>query len=259
MATGKKLELKAEKRKITGRKVKQLRKEGILPANIYGKDVKSLAIQVPAKEFQPVFKEAGETGLLDLLIAGEDKTRPVLIHNLQLDPVTDTALHVDFHQVSLKEKITAKIPLVLVGEAPIVKEKAGILIQPVNEIEVKALPTELPEKIEVAVGGLKAVGEGVTVADLKIPAAVELLTGKDQLVVKIEPLAKKEEVAPPPAEAVPPAEGEPAEPAGEGKAEEGKPEETKPAEKKPAEAPSEQKAPEAPKPGKEAKLVEEKK
>ena len=108
--------LKAEKRKVEGRKVKTLRREGILPANVYGKDVKSLSIQVSLKEFSKVFKEAGETGLVEIEI-GKEK-RPVLVNNIQYDPVTDLPLHVDFHQVDLKKKTTASVPIEFVGDAP---------------------------------------------------------------------------------------------------------------------------------------------
>ena len=96
------LKLSAKPRKILGRKVKKIRREGILPANLYGKKIKSQALELPTAEFLKVFKEVGETSLVDLVI--NSQTRPVLIHNLQIHPVTDEPLHVDFHQVSLTEK-----------------------------------------------------------------------------------------------------------------------------------------------------------
>src|SRR6266478_2357799 len=102
-----KTELKAEKRKITGRKVKTIRAKGLLPANVYGRDVKSLAIEINTKEFNEVFKKAGETGIISIAIGKEEK--PVLVHNVQLHPATGDILHVDFLQVNLKEKVTAQI------------------------------------------------------------------------------------------------------------------------------------------------------
>jgi len=104
-----------------------------------------------------VFQAAGETGLVQLTVEGEEKVRPVLIHRVQLDPVTDRLVHVDFHQVDLKETLIAKVPVELVGEAPAAKQGLGILIQPIAEVEVEALPTDLPEKFEVEVCGLAAV------------------------------------------------------------------------------------------------------
>src|SRR5687768_15624386 len=96
--------LKVAKREVVGKKVKNLRKEGLIPGTIYGKDVKSLSIQVPLKEFEGVYKEAGETGLVDITLDGQ-AGKPVLIKHVQLDPKLSTPIHVDFHQVNLSEKI----------------------------------------------------------------------------------------------------------------------------------------------------------
>ena len=194
--------LQAEKRTTTGRKVKKLRQEGLLPANIYGKKVKSLAVQVDLKSFSPIYKETGETGLVELKVKGETKARPVLIHNVQLNPVDDQPIHADFYQVDLKEKVTTEVPIELIGESPAVKEKIGILIQPLTEVEIEALPAELPDKFEVNIGELKKVGDTVTVGGLKVPKGVKVLTDVKQILAKIEPPAE-EEAAPPPVEAAP--------------------------------------------------------
>ena len=201
-----KTKLAVEKRKITGRKVKLLRRDGFLPANIYGKKVKSLAVQLATKTFLPVFKEAGETGLVELKVTGEENVRPVLIHHVHFHSVSGDPLHADFYQVDLKEKVTTKVPVELIGEAPAVKEKIGILIQPLNEVEVEALPADLPEKIEVNISDLKAVNDVVTVDKVKVPSGVKILTDQKEVLVKIEPPAKEEEVIVPPEEA--PVEGE---------------------------------------------------
>lgn len=203
MARKDKPKLTAEKRKILGRKVKTLRKEGLLPANIYGKKVKSLAVQADFKSFLATFKESGETGVVNLKVKGETKTRPVLIHNVQFDPLTDQPLHADFYQVDLKTKVTTEVPIELVGESPAAKEKVGILIQPLTEVEVEALPTDLPDKLELDISGLKEVDDAVTVADLKAPKGVKILVSEKEILAKIEPLAKEEEVALPPEEEVP--------------------------------------------------------
>jgi len=197
-----KVSLKVEKRKVLGKKVKKLRKEGILPANIYGKNVKSLAVQVSLKEFLPIYKKVGETGIVEIMVEGEKTPRHALIHNVQKDPVTDQLLHADFHQVSLTEKITASIPVELVGESPAVAQKLGVLIQPLSEVEVEALPTELPEQFTVDISGLKEVDQAITVGDLKPPAGVKILTSEKEILVKINPPTKEEEVAPPPTEVV---------------------------------------------------------
>ncbi|MBM3208735.1 50S ribosomal protein L25 [Candidatus Shapirobacteria bacterium] len=195
-----KRKLKVEKRKILGRQVRKLRREGVIPANIYGKAIKSLAVAVKEKELRDVYKEVGETGVIELEVEGEKENKPVLIHNLQVHPVSGQSLHVDFHQVVLTEKTTVTIPVELTGESPAVAQKLGILVQPISEIEVEALPGDLPEKFTVDISGLANVGDAVLVKD--IPAdrkKLALKAGEDQVVAKVEPLAKEEVVTPPPA------------------------------------------------------------
>jgi large subunit ribosomal protein L25 len=181
--------LKAEKRKVLGKNVKKLRREGIIPANVYGKNVKSASLQVVAKDFYTVFKEAGETGLVDLEFDGQ--AIPVLIHNVQTDFRGNT-LHADFYQVNLKEKVKTMVPLEIIGEPSAVTEKIGILMNIVDEVEVEALPESLPENIEVNVEHLAQIDDQITVGDLKIPEGVEVLTDKEQVVAKIGELVTKE-------------------------------------------------------------------
>lgn len=185
-----KIQLQAQKRTISGRKVKQIRKQGFLPANVYGKKITSRAVQVAVKDFTSVFARAGGSGLVELSLA--DKKVPVLIHNVQYHPVTNTPLHADFFQVDLKEKITAKVPVVLVGEAKAVKDKAGVLLTILSELEVEALPADLPEKIEVDVTHLALIDESVKVESIKVSEKVKILAGNDLDIVKIAPLVSKE-------------------------------------------------------------------
>lgn len=194
--------LKADKRKILGRKVKNLRNKGILPANIYGKNIKSIAVQVDQTSFQKLFVKAGETELLDMQLEKEKEVHPVLIRNIQVDPVTDNPLHVDFMQVILTEKIEAAVPLVFINETPAVKEGKGIFLELLNELSVEALPTDLPSQIEVDISGLKEVGDGIMVRELKLPKRVSVKAGAEELVCKIEPLATAAVEEPPEAVAV---------------------------------------------------------
>lgn len=188
-----KQKLASKKRTITGKKVKKLRKEGILPANIYGKNIKSQAVSVDLKEFQKVFEKAKETTIIDLKIEGEEKPRPVLIHNPQFHSVTGLPLHVDFYQVSLKEKIKASIPLLFMGESPAVANKEGMLLTLLNEVEVECLPSDLPEKIKVDVSSLKKVEDELKVKDLKVDKTkIEILTDQNLGVCRIEPLITEE-------------------------------------------------------------------
>ena len=230
--------LAIEKRKILGKQIKKLRREGILPGNIFGKNIKSTSVQVLLKDFTPVYKEAGSTGLVDLELDG--KIIPVLIQDLQTD-YKNNVLHANFYQVNLKEKVKSAIPLEIVGEPKAVTEKIGLLMNILSEVEVEALPEDLPEHIEVNVEHLAAVDDQITVADLKVPTGVEVLTDPAQVVSKIDELVSKEaqelaaeEAAAAEAAKAEGAEGEaaPAEGATEGEqpAEEGKPKEEAPTE-----------------------------
>lgn len=192
--------LKAERRRLVGRKVKTLRREGILPANIFGKKIKSTSIQVNTDELKKVYKEVGETTLLNLQLAGEKEDRPVLIANIQKEPVSDAFIHVDFHQVDLKEKVEAKVPVELTGESPAEKQGIGTVVVYINEIEVEALPTDLPEKFTVDTSKLTEVDQVVYVKDLAIDKKkLGVKTDLESILVKVEPPQKEEVVASPPA------------------------------------------------------------
>ena len=204
----KRYSLSATPRIIFGKKVKQLRRANLVPANVYGHNVEPVAISLEQKPFLATFKKAGETGLIDLQI-GEDKaTRPALVHSVLLDPVSNAILHVDFYQVNLKEKLTATVPLEFVGESPIVKNKEGILLELLQEVEVESLPTDIPSSIVVDISILVEVDQGIVAGDLPLPAGVELQTEADEMVCKIDSALMAEEVveevvAPESVEAVP--------------------------------------------------------
>ncbi len=187
-----KISLKSKKRELFGRKVKRLRKLGLIPANVFGNKIKSHSITVDAKEFAEIFKKAGETQIIDL----DEKS--VLVSNLQIDPVSGQIIHIDFRQVDLKEKIEAKVPVELIGESPAEKQNLGTVVQQIHEIEVEALPSDLPEKIVVDATVLTEVDQAIYVKDLKVSKDVEIKTDIELIVVKVEPPTKEEvvEVAP---------------------------------------------------------------
>lgn len=203
-----KITLVADKRTVSGRKVKSLRYEGIIPANVFGKKIKSMALQVSLKDFEDVFNKAGETGIVDLSIKNGKKPEntSVLISNVQKNPVSDTTIHVDFRQVDLKEKIEAAVPIEYSGESPAEKTGIGTVVHYVNEVTVEALPADLPEKFEVDVSSLTEVDQAVLVKDLKYDKAkVTIKDDLEKIITKVEPPQKEEVVVPPAEEA--PAEG----------------------------------------------------
>ncbi|MCL5411261.1 MAG: 50S ribosomal protein L25 [Patescibacteria group bacterium] len=197
------VKLEATSRIVLGKKVKKLRREGLIPANIFGHNIKSAAIQINAKNFQKVFKDSGETGLIDLEI-GEEKTRPVLVAGFQKEPRSGEILHIDFHQVNLKEKVVTHVPVTLVGEAPVEKNKEGLILQTINELEIECLPTDIPSDIEVDISGLTEVGQAIRVEDLKVDREkCEVKNESEEMVVSVQPVEMEEvveEAAPTPKE-----------------------------------------------------------
>ncbi|QHO63211.1 50S ribosomal protein L25 [Candidatus Chazhemtobacterium aquaticus] len=196
--TKKQIDLSVEPRTLSGRKVKNLRRQGILPANIFGNKITSTSIQLDLKDFQKTYEQAGETNIITLSLKGESKTRPVLVSNVHLDPVTDTPLHVDFHQIDLTQKVTATVPVELIGTAPAEEEKGAVIVQIINELDVEALPGDLPDSLEVDLSSLKEFGDFLSVKDIKIDATkVEIDAEPDQQVVQAQE-PKEEEVEPTP-------------------------------------------------------------
>ena len=187
-----KIKLEAEIRKIVGKKVKKLRSEGIIPANLFGKDIKSTSLQVTGDKFRKIFRKAGETSVVE--IAFDKKIEPALIHKVQKDPVTDKIIHIDFHKVNLKEKITAHVPLVLIGESPAEKNGTGLILQTINELEIESLPGDIPHQIEVDISKLGEIGETVHIKDLKIDREkVEVKNESEDVVVTVQNAEMKEE------------------------------------------------------------------
>jgi large subunit ribosomal protein L25 len=144
-------------------KAKHLRRQGILPANIYIPKKESIALEMDPINFAKLYKEVGETGLIYLNIEGESKAIPVLIDQVDMDYLGSNFEHVVFRGVNLKEKITANVPVEVVGEFDVPE---AVLITVQNEVEVEALPADLPEKFVFDVSKLKMIGDSFTMADL---------------------------------------------------------------------------------------------
>lgn len=209
-----KITLKIEPRKVTGKAVKKLIQQGTIPGNIFGKNVASLSVQVKATDFNRIYDQAGETQVVYLQLPEETTPRPVLITNISVDPISDAIIHIDFHQVDLKEKVTANIPVELVGESPAVKDFQASIITSLSEIEVEALPTDLLENIEIDISVLKNIGDVIKIADLQIDRTkLEIKDDPETVIVSVAGQQAEEVIAPPaPVEGEAPAEGEAAKP-----------------------------------------------
>jgi large subunit ribosomal protein L25 len=185
------INLEAKTRKETGKKVKSLRKKGIIPAVLYGPKTETLSLEVNQKEFEKVFREAGESSLIQLSVG--PKKFLTLIHALEIDAISQKPIHIDFYQPRLDEEITVVVPLVFEGEAPAVKELGGTLVKNIHELEVKALPQHLPHEIRVNIEKLKTFEDAVLIKDLIIPPEVKVLKGQEEIIVLVTPIEKVEE------------------------------------------------------------------
>ena len=212
------IELRAEPRSITGKKVRFLRRQGVVPANVYG-HADSRAVQIPERQAEQVLARAGRTQLITLAVDGE--TTPVLVKDFQRHPIRRSLLHVDFYRVAMTETLRIDVPLRLVGEAPGIREFDATLLQSMTTVSAESLPGDLPEAIDVDLSVLTDLDAAIHVRDLKAPAGVTIVADPEELVAKLLPptVERVEE----PEEAVAEAEGAPetaatagAEPAEEG-------------------------------------------
>jgi large subunit ribosomal protein L25 len=168
--------LAAQPRAVLGKGVRHLRRQGIVPANVFGKDVESTAIQLDAREFQRTLKSHGSRNLFDLSIEGEGKARPVLIRALSRRGGMGEVDHIDFYQVDPRRPITTSVALNFTGEAPAVKDLAGTLVTLVETVVVRCLPLAIPEGIEADISKLVGFDVSLTVGDLAVPEDVEIVT-----------------------------------------------------------------------------------
>lgn len=198
------LSLKVQSRQEVGKKIKNMRTQGKIPAVLYGHGVKNVNLTLSKSEFEKIFKKAGESSLIDLVI-DDDKPVKVLIHDVQHNALTDGYIHVDFRQVNMDEKITAKIGLKFIGESTAVKELGGVLVTQLSEIEVSCLPQYLVHEFEINISPLKAFNDAIFVKDLKIASEIKILNNPEDIIVSvIAPRTDKEleELSEKPKEAV---------------------------------------------------------
>ncbi|MCK4474165.1 50S ribosomal protein L25 [Candidatus Parcubacteria bacterium] len=174
-------------------KVKTLREKGFLPAVLYGPKIKNFSLQLNEKEFEKLFKQAGESSLISLEIKDKKEKFLVLVHDFQKDPLKGNFIHVDFYQPALDEETEATVPLEFIGEAPAVKELSGTLVKNISEVEVKALPQNLPHEIKVDISCLKTFDDSVLIKDLIIAKEVKIIKEPEEIVALVTPPEKVEE------------------------------------------------------------------
>lgn len=185
--------LALENRTLLGKKVNRLRREGILPATVYGKGVGPFAVQMNARAFGDIYRRAGRTTLIDIQIPGQSQMS-AFIHTLQRHPITRDITHVDLRVVDLRIEITVAVPLHIVGESILVERGDAVLNQVLTAVEVHALPTDLPSHVEVDISALDSFDKTIHVRDLRLPSKGAIATDADELVVSLTP-ARGEEPA----------------------------------------------------------------
>lgn len=190
--------LKVKIRSVHGRKTEDLRKSGCLPAVLYGPGLKkNLDLEVDYKEFVNVFQETGRTSFLQLEVEEHSSKKPsvflVLVNNIQKNPLTLALSHIDFYQPAATKEIKVKVPLIFEGEAGAVKDFGGTLVKNIQEIQVQALPQNLPHEIKVNLKTLDELEKSILVKDLVIPAGVKILKNPEEIIVQVMPPEEIEE------------------------------------------------------------------
>lgn len=177
----------AAPRTVLGKQVKQLRRQGRLPANIFGRGIQSTAIDIEAREFSRNIKASGLRSMFQLNVAGEKNPRYVIIRGMTRAGGMGDPIHVDFFQVDPNKPITANVPIRLVGESPAVRDLAGTLIQALDILHIKCLPLAIPESIEADVSVINGFDVMLTVGGLGAPEGVEILTDSSVPVANVAP------------------------------------------------------------------------
>ncbi|MGP1674722.1 MAG: 50S ribosomal protein L25 [Candidatus Limnocylindrales bacterium] len=177
--------LAAEHREIIGKAVMHMRKQGRLPAVVYGRGEGSTNVSVDAHEFELLRKHTGPNSLVDLSVDGR-KAQPVLINQVQVHPVNRRPLHADLFLVRMTEELTVDVPLTATGESHAVAQLGGTLLHPIETVRVRALPDHLPQSIEYSIESLVDFDATIHVRDLTVPDDVTLLTDGDEIVAKVQ-------------------------------------------------------------------------
>jgi large subunit ribosomal protein L25 len=186
----------------------------IIPAVVYGSGIENASLSLKRPEFEKVFAQSGESGLITLKL-DDGRELPVIVKDLQFEALKNRIIHVDFYKVNMDKKVTAETSLNFIGEAPAVKAHGGIVVEHLDQLEVECLPSDLVQKIDIDISVLAELGDAIHVRDIKLPKGVEAKTDLDQIVVHVVEPKKVVEEAPVAA----PAEGEAAPaPAAEGEA-----------------------------------------
>ena len=205
------IELKANGRDILGKGVRFLRRQEITPVHLFGHGLESLALQCETAKLARSLTLGGETRLISLSVNDEKSPRPVLVREIQRNPITGKLLHVDFYQVRMQEKVEVEVPIVLVGKAPALGMKDNTMLQELNTLTVECLPAKIPGNLEVDISSLTEAGRAIRVKDITVDPDITVLTNPEQVVVIVTAARAEEKAAPAEAVVTPPEETKKAE------------------------------------------------
>ncbi|QQS23351.1 50S ribosomal protein L25 [bacterium] len=180
-----KIQLKAVSRELTHRNSKTEYRAGLIPAEMYGNKVDNVHLAVDAIEFEKVFRKAGESTVIELVMPDGSATN-VLIHDVQHHYLNSNPIHIDFFAVNMSEKLQATVQIEYVGEAEAVKVLGGTLVKVLNEVNVECLPMDLPPHFEVDISALKTFEDSITVADIKVSDKVQILAEAEEVIAKVQ-------------------------------------------------------------------------
>ena len=181
------VKIEAEPRTVLGKQVKQLRLQGRLPANIYGRALESRAIDVDAREFARNIKAGGIRGMFELTVSGESASRYVVIRGMTRKGGMGDPIHVDFYQIDPNRPITANVPLRLDGVAPAVRDLAGVMVQSLDMVSIRALPLDIPEAVIADISGVTGFDTPLTVGGIQPGEGIEILTDPSIVVAVVNP------------------------------------------------------------------------
>jgi len=210
------LELALDARQASGKENKRLRREGMVPGVVFGKGVPSVPVQVDAKRFEALYREAGRTSIVKVTVDGRSPARSTIIKSIQRNPLSGRAVHVDFFVVNLTQEMQSDVPISFTGTSPAIELDNGTLMNPLDHLKVKALPGEMPHEFVVDISSLTDMDAAIHVRDIVAGDKVTILNDPDELVARIVPPRTEEEPETVAAEEGEAAEGEGAEGEGEG-------------------------------------------
>jgi large subunit ribosomal protein L25 len=193
ITTPKDLELALDARSALGKENKRLRRQGIVPGVVFGKGSPSVPVQVDAKAFDTLYRQAGRTSIVKITVDGKGTARSAIIKEIQRHPISGRAVHVDFFLVNLTQEMQADVPLSFVGTAPAIEMENGTLMTPLGHLKVKALPSEMPREIEVDISSLVDMEAAIHVRDLPIDPKVTVLNDPDEMLARVLPPRVEEE------------------------------------------------------------------